>query len=786
MSSFQIGLACLLLAISGCKFFFKNPRNEASQAKSTNSISATGDLIDEFNVDQQITQPGNIVVAFTVRSPTPVPTGGAVSINLSISHPSLNVAAQISLKTSVILNGTPLIVDQVIPNDPYSWNASGNFKLKVGDLLEVTIKDVPQELVDGNFYAFASFQKEGIDNVSDRMSGSGAYSFDRSDLASSATHVFSATVPIPAAAPYDLSVNVTGRVLTTTQLHTDTSGDLCANINYSGTAKAVYKRAGRAETFDLPDLGSANCTATFGNSILLEQGDAVVSAEVRGAEKDKHFLTSGLDVNSPLGGFPNSFEIASEPVVALGQPMVANGSYLVGVISKKFIVIKLAGVKKKTGLKLMLSGNFYYPANSPAAMKSTFDGNGVVAKLTKAGKPVLTNTGAETVFVLQSGAEPDRAFLYWDEASFPDIADEGGPGDYAVQIEVPDSLIGVYANFSISPERLVDFLEPLDPALIADFAARDAKHPNVTVHDWQKPDYSAREGEVFSYEANASGAAEPIAMTEVLKAMEEVRDAFHLTANEVNPFSKQTVVKTSLNEVDRGSIEGCLGNEAKHWSDLAIHYYCLHSKLRGCYTSGVRSTGEYMQSVKAEEGGRGPKTADELNTGVACRLPTMQVQQGKFLPVAPNDLQFRLPTLRSYVYARCSADSKIDFPDTTGPTNTIPGCENRKDVFSYAPESSRRESFSWLLKDGGNTARHARIFRYLMDAPTFAFDAQMQQDVINSFWRVKNPSDPVECAKRPLRVIDPQDGTHCLVPKSAAKSGQPGKVQNPELWPANR
>ena len=73
-----------------------------------------------------------------------------------------------------------------------------------------------------------------------------------------------------------------------------------------------------------------------------------------------------------------------------------------------------------------------------------------------------------------------------------------------------------------------------------------------------------------------------------------------------------------------------------------------------------------------------------------------------------------------------------------------------------------------------------------MDAPTFALDPQEQQDIINAFWRVKNPNDPAECAKRPLRVIDPQDGTHCLVPKSAAKAGVAGKVQNPELWPANR
>ena len=69
-----------------------------------------------------------------------------------------------------------------------------------------------------------------------------------------------------------------------------------------------------------------------------------------------------------------------------------------------------------------------------------------------------------------------------------------------------------------------------------------------------------------------------------------------------------------------------------------------------------------------------------------------------------------------------------------------------------------------------------------MDAPTFALDSQAQQDIINAFWRLQNPGDPAECAKRPVRAIDPQDGTHCL-----AQDGSPkNKVQSPELSPANR
>ena len=334
----------------------------------------------------------------------------------------------------------------------------------------------------------------------------------------------------------------------------------------------------------------------------------------------------------------------------------------------------------------------------------------------------------------------------------------------------------MFAEFSITPERLVVFLDPLDPSVIANFAERDSK-TGAKAHEWLKPDYSALKGENYDLNSNNTGGSpEPVALTEVLKAMEEVRDTFHLRANTTNPFTNGKVTKTDFNVVDRGTVESCLGNPTPHWSDLTVHYYCLHAGLRGCYTGGVRSTGEYLQGVRADEAGRGPKTADELNNGIACRLPVLKLESGKLAPVAPNDLQFRFPTLRRYVYSHCAVSSSTELPKQTGPTNFIPGCENRNDIFAYAPTSDERTAFAWLEKEGGFGSFHARVFRYLMEAPTFAFDAQDQQDIINAFWRVKDPSNPMECAKRPTRAVDRPDGTHCLA----------NKVQNPPLAPANR
>jgi len=65
------------------------------------------------------------------------------------------------------------------------------------------------------------------------------------------------------------------------------------------------------------------------------------------------------------------------------------------------------------------------------------------------------------------------------------------------------------------------------------------------------------------------------------------------------------------------------------------------------------------------------------------------------------------------------------------------------------------------------------MFRYMMDAPTFALSDEAQQQVINAFWRVGDPNNKAECAKRPRRAIDPSDGTHCL----------PGKTYDPPMEP---
>jgi hypothetical protein len=371
-----------------------------------------------------------------------------------------------------------------------------------------------------------------------------------------------------------------------------------------------------------------------------------------------------------------------------------------------------------------------------------------------------------------------KQYVGFDATGFPDLLD----GNYGLLLKLPSSLEGAYISVRAVAERLFTFTEPLPDAIVTSFETRDT-NSSALPHDWKRVDYSE----------NASPINEKVALTETLRYMEEARDVFHLTANEINPFTKLKPVKSLLNAVSLETISDCLSNSAPHWSDLTLHYYCVFSELRRCYTGAIKETGPAMETVKIEELAKG-LTGETFTSAMTCRLPTMPAglnlaetplslptETTRTHPVVPLDPTGRFPTLRNYAYFMCALPESLALPRNTSPANNaFPGCLARKDIFAYAPDANHRKNFGWLTSD----AKRATMFRYMMDAPTFAFDDQDQQDVINAFWRVTNPSDPKDCAKRPLRALDPRDGTHCLPNARVAEAGK--KVQRPLQLPAGR
>ena len=258
---------------------------------------------------------------------------------------------------------------------------------------------------------------------------------------------------------------------------------------------------------------------------------------------------------------------------------------------------------------------------------------------------------------LQGSGNSYNGSFIWDWAE----------GKYALlarpeELEAND-IISLNGNMLVSDLTIKDFTKT--PAPFTDLA---------TVTATPAADYAAdTDAKATPFPAKAPG---DLAMQSVLAAFEQTRNVFHQRV-------PKGVVRGPLNALDYGVISACLSNEAAHWSDLMIHYYCQHGQARACYTNTVRSGKTRVESF---------------------------------------DL--------------CKTDP----------------------------------AFKWIANN------QADIFRYIMFSQTFAYNMEQQQDVINRFYRVelKNPAygpgdrdDIRECQKkRPVRYIDPSDGTHCSSKKT--------------------
>jgi len=216
------------------------------------------------------------------------------------------------------------------------------------------------------------------------------------------------------------------------------------------------------------------------------------------------------------------------------------------------------------------------------------------------------------------------------------------------------------------------------------------------------------------YDANADGVVPPasarkhIAGLAVLNALDEIRLTFHqdLPEGQAPLFTKGVKVVPKI-------ITDCLTNKTEHWSDLGLHYYCQFAELRQCFTEQSRAYAEGLQNWLIDWQSQHPDAAPDFLFAVSKGL------------VQPK-------SIRQTAYNNC----KNDF------------------------------YFQWLTDD----PHRADVFRAVMFAQSLEFNDEEQQAVLNAFYgRMKpaaeGPFDPFnteDCKKyRPVRAIDPLDGTHC-------------------------
>jgi hypothetical protein len=185
-----------------------------------------------------------------------------------------------------------------------------------------------------------------------------------------------------------------------------------------------------------------------------------------------------------------------------------------------------------------------------------------------------------------------------------------------------------------------------------------------------------------------------LASASVLAGMEKIRNFHHVRI-------PKGVTRTNKNNVDANTISACLGNEAPHWSDLIIHYYCQYGQARSCYTNTIRS--------KAQAIG-GDSSLDQ-----AAKIQKLQ-------------------TIRTESFAECAATVATN-KDWAWIMDKQLG--DQAEVFQYVMNS---QTFAFDMEQ-----QQALINKfYRIDDPTDKNECNL---------------------KRPRRAIDPGDGTHCLPTK---------------------
>jgi hypothetical protein len=784
-------IALALFSNQSCK-----KRKFGSTLQSSNVTKIKGQMINGYvSITENIVAAGDVEAEIEIVDPSTDVNFVNLEISLNTNDSSYFQKNKETLATTLTIfdsnNATKKsIVGQKITSGSYSWSATGNFTLLGRDVIKVLIKDLPAAFTGGAAYIYANSRKVQSEKVTDNLNTYGSWDSQAAVLFPPA-----GVNPIPKIfetkssavdlqngiynAGMDLSlISMTGDELSADDgSGTSTS---CGKSNIQKKSKVLFdfKDSKGKPPYDIVAVSQnnsiENCDLYTGAVFLAEAGAALFSPTVGGIEAGDSLIDYSFRISDQMGapGSVQSRVLAESVPAALAEPRSYKETVMAGVYSKGTKMSFALDVNEDTGLNINgLNLNFFYPVNSPQSQGIAFDGKGFQARLVD---------GQKVIGDLKFSYE-EKTYSYVDQTVFPDIA----TGKYVLEIIAPATAPdGLFIKISLQAEKAKAIVGELNPSILADFENRD-KASGVAALDWTPANKMPPEYKDTDLTKNRR----KVAMIQTLRAMEEVRDTYHMAVNKKNPFNMSIQNDPARNSVDLSTIIGCLGNEAKHWNDLTIHYYCLHSSLRSCYTGGIRSTAPEMEKalkataadIQSRLGKDDPiPTESEIRSAATCKFPTIPLQDGRIVPVVPYHPQYLLPTLRQYVYQQCATGKDVKFPSNS-PVPTFPGgCSASTTNYIYAPSDYDRENFSWLNAE----KERGLVFRYMMDAPTFGFDEQDQQDIINAFWRVENPADPKDCAKRPVRAIDPQDGTHCLANARKAKAGF--KVQNPLQTPADR
>ena len=792
-SVFLLAVLLFLTGTLSCKKRrFQVSRSLVAPSLATASV-LKADMDGYASVNSTTQGPGDVVFEVTVVDSGNSTNFTNLEVSLDASDSQFFRTNKLRLKASLELvrggAGSTLINRQDVESSDSNWAVSTNQVFFNGDIFRVTIHDVPAALKGSGVYLYSNVRRSSPESVSNFLDSQGSWGSQESLFASSDIAAKKVGADSAPADLYNFSGNLSLMSVTL-----DASGkaafrgsgagsqsNQCGDLKLNVEMKANFFSGGATQSFPLEENKDASgttvpdpCQVARNVTVDADAGPIGIQSALSGLGGQGAFVEAQYAIGT-VDSVRGQASLGKDTLVTLNEPGSYNYRNYVARHKKgnsySFVIL---GVNQLIGMQIAQAYvSLFFPSNTSAAV-SKFDGQGLRLVLQDSSGNALKDSSGTPVGEISTNSA-DRNAVSFDPLAFPDLPS----GTYRLMLVVPDSIgDGAVISVSLAVEKLKSVAEELNPNVLEDFKLRDQKS-GAAVHSWSQVDYDDPSREK----------RKPVALVEVLRHMEEIRDAYLVGLNARNPFTGKIPETTSQNQVTLDAVSNCLSNPAHHWSDLSLHYYCLYPMVgvRECYTDAIRDTGPYMAQVSIEEQAKG-YTGLTLGGASACRMPVMPegwdpttpavLANGPTLtvPVLPKDLIGKFATLRRYAYFTCSVPESIGLPNQTSPASALTGCRARKDIFAYAPAPEARSAFQWIVDRPAQSA----AFRYLMESPTFAFDEKDQQDIVNHFWRVSQPDPSLpnsDCYKRPVRTIDPKDGTHCLPNAQEPKRGH--KVQDP-------
>jgi hypothetical protein len=188
-ASLSIGLFFGLSTFStnSCK---KRRFNLASLRSLATPSELRGELNTTMTISGNVASAGDLVFLISANDPSVASMFTNLDLSLQPSTYGVFQTAPIKLQASLSVDraGTEnvLIDRQTVDSGEYQWALSGNYLFQKGDMIKLTVHDLPDSLIGASVYLHGSVRKMEPANTNDQMAAYGSWDSRRTFLAEKA------------------------------------------------------------------------------------------------------------------------------------------------------------------------------------------------------------------------------------------------------------------------------------------------------------------------------------------------------------------------------------------------------------------------------------------------------------------------------------------------------------------------------------------------------------------------------------------------------------------------